>query len=470
MDNHCVFSARFVFVGFGSIARATLPLLLRQEHISVGDITVLAPIIEDREWFAQQGIEFVEAQLTQDNYVKTLDRYVNPGDFIVNVSVGVSSVALMHYAAHVGALYLDTCVEPWEGGYASPDMSLSQRTNYALRHSVLELREVIDKGPTAVVAHGANPGLISHLLKAGLVQLAGQLKTALPMTRKGVNWAALAMDMGVKVIHVAERDTQKTRQIKEDDEFVNTWSVDGFLSESLQPAELSWGTHEKTWPVDAQRHQFGSRNSIFLERPGASVQVYTWTPLGGPCLGRMITHHETVSTADYLTVRELGKEVYRPTVYYAYHPCDDALLSIDELIGRGWKPQTHKRIMNDEIVLGGVDALGVLLMGHDLNAYWYGSLLRIDEARAIAPFNTATSLQVAAGVLSGIVWAVRHPNEGIVEAEQMDYEEVLEIATPYLGTLTGVQTDWQPPERVLQPFCAPGKAPDPWQFEQFVSR
>lgn len=224
----------------------------------------------------------------------------------------------------------------------------------------------------------------------------------------------------VKVIHIAERDTQRSSRIKSDDEFVNTWSVEGFVSEAGQPAELGWGSHEKTWPPFARHHQFGSNNAIYLERPGASVPVKTWTPNGGPCTGLLITHNEAISLPDFLTVKDGSVLLYRPTVHYAYHPCDDALLSVHEYVGRGWKLQDSKRIMNDEIAPGGVDALGVLLMGHALNAYWYGSILSIDEARQIAPFNTATSLQVAAGVYSGIIWAIENPDRGIVEPEQMD--------------------------------------------------
>lgn len=86
------------------------------------------------------------------------------------------------------------------------------------------------------------------------------------------------MELNVKVIHIAERDTQRSARIKSDGEFVNTWSVDGFVSEAGQPAELGWGTHEKTWPPFAHHHLFGSDNAIYLDRPGASVSVKTWTP------------------------------------------------------------------------------------------------------------------------------------------------------------------------------------------------
>ena len=92
--------------------------------------------------------------------------------------------------------------------------------------------------------------------------------------------------------------------------------------------------------------------------------------------------------------------MYRPTVHYAYHPCDDAVLSVHEFAGRNWHLQDRKRILMDEIIAG-IDELGVLLAGHKKNAYWYGSQLSIDEARKLAPHNNATSLQVTVVVPGG---------------------------------------------------------------------
>ena len=88
----------------------------------------------------------------------------------------------------------------------------------------------------------------------------------------------------------------------------------------------------------------------------------SWTPLEGPYHGFLITHSEAISIADYLTV-DAGGERYRPTVHYAYHPCDGAVLSLGELAGRNWRIQADKRLLMDEIDTG-MDELGVLLMGH----------------------------------------------------------------------------------------------------------
>src|SRR6266550_4169738 len=125
-----------------------------------------------------------------------------------------------------------------------------------------------------------------------------------------------------------------------------------------------------------------------------------------------------ISMADYYTVREGSQIAYRPTVHYAYHPCDSAVISIHELLGRNYVQQERQRILMDDIAKGGIDELGVLLAGHKKNAYWYGSQLSIDEARKLAPYNNATSLQVTAAVLSGVVWAMENPNQGLVEPDE----------------------------------------------------
>ena len=170
--------------------------------------------------------------------------------------------------------------------------------------------------------------------------------------------------------------------------------------------------------------------------------------------------------ADHWRGGENGAIAYRPTVLYAYHPCDDAVLSLDEMAGKNWKPQQQRRILRDEIS-SGIDELGVLLMGNAKGAYWYGSRLSIEQARERAPYNNATSLQVAAGILGGMVWALRHPDAGLVEPDDIDHETVLKAATPYLGELIGVYGDWTPLQGRSPLFGEEVDRDDPWQFVNF---
>ncbi len=462
-DKHTAFRGRLVIVGFGSIGQGVLPLLMRHVEIDPAQVTIVTAEPRGRDVAAEYGVAFDESPLTRDNYRAVLGTRTGPGDFLLNLSVDVSSTALIELCQEKGALYLDTCIEPWPGGYTDPNLPPSARSNYALRESALTLRRRYLQGPTAVVTHGANPGLVSHFVKQALVDLARDDDTAaVPQGR--ADWALLAQRLGIKVIHIAERDTQVSNIPKEPGQFVNTWSIEGFVSEGSQPAELGWGTHERHFPVDGRRHDFGSSAAIYLLRPGAATRVRSWTPLEGQYHGFLITHGESISIADFLTVGEGGEAHYRPTCHYAYHPCDDAVLSLHEFAGKNWRLQADKRLMMDEITKG-VDELGVLLMGSPKGIYWYGSRLTIDAARRAAPHNNATSLQVTAAVLGGVVWALEHPRAGIVEPEDMDFARVLEIARPYLGEIVGVYGDWTPLADRERLFPEDLDRDDPWQFK-----
>jgi homospermidine synthase len=461
---HVKFAGRIIFVGFGSIGQGVLPLILRHIGTSAHRITIVTADDAGRAEAEHFGVKFVKTALNRDNYRQTLMPLLGNGDFLLNLSVDVSSVALIRLARERGALYLDTCIEPWAGGYVDPTVAVETRSNYMMRLEALALRDQAKSAPTAVLTHGANPGLVSHLVKQALLNIARDtgFAGAKPATRD--QWAKLAHALDIKVIHIAERDTQVSAVPKGLNEFVNTWSVDGFVSEGAQPAELGWGTHEKHFPGDGGRHEAGSGCAIYLNRPGASTRVRTWTPKAGPFHGFLITHSEAISLADYYTVRERDRVVYRPTTHYAYHPSDNAVLSVHEFAGRNWRLQDSKRIMLDEISEG-IDELGVLLAGHGRNAYWYGSQLSIGEARRLAPYNSATSLQVTVAVLAGMIWAIENPQRGIIEPDEMDHERPLSICTPYLGPVVGEYTDWTPLLERGDLFAEDLDRTDPWQFK-----
>lgn len=47
-------------------------------------------------------------------------------------------------------------------------------------------------------------------------------------------------------------------------------------------------------------------------------------------------------------------------------------------------------------------------------------------------------------MLLAIIWAMAHPEQGIVEPEDRDYHDILNIALPYLGQVPGYYTAWDP--------------------------
>src|SRR5205823_4457098 len=341
-------------------------------------------------------------------------------------------------------------------------------SNYALREEMLALKARYPGGHTSISCCGANPGMVSWFVKQALLNIAGdlRLKVARPTTRD--EWAKLMRRVGVKGIHIAERDTQRAKHPKPLDTFVNTWSVDGFVSEGLQPAELGWGTHEKKLPPGGQKHRTGCGAAIYLTRPGADTRVHSWTPTPGAHYGFLVTHNESISIADYFTLRDGRKAIYRPTCHSAYHPSNDAVLSLHEMFSNGGKKQSRTHILDENEIVDGIDELGVLLYGHKKNAYWYGSQLSVEETRRLAPCQNATGLQVTSAVLAGMVWMLENPERGIVEADEMDFRRCLDLQRPYLGPVIGCYTDWTPLVGRSELFPETLDTSDPWQFSNVL--
>jgi homospermidine synthase len=468
---HARFDGPIVMIGFGSIGKGTLPLIERHIAHDRSKFVVIAPDDDDRALLDERKIRFVHVAVTKANYRDLLTPLLTGGPgrgLMVNLSVDTSSVELMEFAKDINAYYIDTVVEPWPGLYTDRTLSPSARSNYALRESVLELRRRRPGGITAVSCCGANPGMVSWMVKHALLDVARDIGIAADEPHTHDGWADLMRRAGVKGIHIAERDTQRSRDPKPNRIFVNTWSVEGFISEGMQPSELGWGTHEKTMPARGHRHDFGCDAAIYLTQPGAGTRVRSWTPTAQAQHGWMITHNESISIADYFTLREDGKVVYRPTCHYAYHPCNDAVLSLHEMAGAQWEPQKASHILTETDIVDGIDELGVLLYGHAKNAYWYGSQLSIEETRRIAPYQNATGLQVTSAVLAGIVWMLENPDCGIVEADEMDFRRCFAIQRPYLGPVIGQYTDWTPlvGRGVLFPEIL--DQTDPWQFSNVL--
>jgi len=185
----------------------------------------------------------------------------------------------------------------------------------------------------------------------------------------------------------------------------------------------------------------------------------------------VIRHGEAFSISETLTVERDGEAVYRPTVHYAYCPADAAIASLHELHMRGDELQPLTRIMNDDIV-DGRDELGVLLMGHPMTSWWYGSLLDIHEARRLVPHQNATTLQVAAAILGAVQWLLANPHRGVRLPDELPHEEILGHARPYLGPIASERTDWTPLLRWSDPFTGFGRPrpseDDVWQFSTFL--
>jgi len=477
------FSGKILIIGCGSVSRCAIPLVLKLIEMPPQNITIM-DFVDNRSKVKDaldKGVNYVMDKITADNYRQLLEKYVSSGDMIIDLAWNIDCNAIVEWCRVKNVLYANTSVEEWD---PYKDSERNDPAKYTLYSRHMEIRKMIENwgsnnGTTAIVDHGANPGLVSHFTKHALIGIAEKIIADKPKDQrveqlksfiKERKFPKLAQTVGLKTVHISERDTQITDKPKEVNEFVNTWSIEGFFEEGVAPAELGWGTHERLIPKTAFFHQVGPKNQICLTTVGMKTWVRSWVPCG-EITGMVIRHGEAYSISDRLTVWENGNAVYRPTVHYAYCPCNAAVNSLHELEMRQFKLQEKQRIMSDEII-SGRDELGVLLMGHDFNSWWCGSLLDIDETRRLVPGQNATTLQVAISVVAAAMWMIQNPKRGFCMPDDIDHDFILEHSIPFMKPFISEAVDWTPLKNLntkFTKFDVPiPKQEDMWQFVTFL--
>lgn len=472
--NKTVFSNKILMIGCGAIAQCALPILCKELSINPGQITVI-DYVDNRERvrdLLDKGMNYEQLKINKQNFVQILSTHLKNGDILIDFSFDIGTIDLLSWCRENGVRYLNTSFELWNVKETIKDLDTHDHTLYARNMSLRELIKTwgSNNGPTALLDHGANPGLVSSLTKKALEDIAEKIIKEKPddhrvnnlhdALKKG-DFARLAQLTGVKTIHISERDTQITNIPKEVDEFVNTWSVYGLEEEAIAPAEMGWGTHERLMPKGIAFHKSGPKNQAYLESMGMNTYVRSWVP-SGPIIGMVIRHGEAFSISDKLTVWHEDKAVYRPTVHYAYLPSNSTINSIYEFKMRDLVIQPNVRVLNNEIIKGD-DELGVLLMGHDFNGWWIGSILNIHEARSLMPQQNATTVQVAASAVAAVNYLINHPNLGVLLPDDLDHREIIDFALPYLGKFVSMPTDWN----LIQHNPKISKD-DMWQFSSFL--
>ena len=297
-------TGKVLIIGCGSVSQCTLPILLKLIEIPATSITVI-DFVDNRERIKDliaQGVSYVQTRITPENYSVLLEQYVSAGDIIIDLGWNIHTPTMLEWCHNIDVRYVNTSVESWdpyEGGVRHDPRPF---TLYARQ---MELQSMIQRwgansGASAIVDHGANPGLVSHFTKYALRDICYKivdekkgdprirsLKVALDKN----DFRSMAHLSNVQVVHISERDTQIADRPKRMNEFVNTWSVEGLYEEGVAPAEMGWGTHERALPEGAFQFEQGPQNAICLTSLGVNTFVRSWVP-SGPIVGMVIRHGE----------------------------------------------------------------------------------------------------------------------------------------------------------------------------------
>ncbi|MGZ8802294.1 MAG: saccharopine dehydrogenase NADP-binding domain-containing protein, partial [Mycobacterium sp.] len=157
------FGGRLLLIGCGSVSRCFQPLLLQHVDMDFRKLTILD--FEDRADTVPEtlaaGATYDRHRITPDNLAQTLAQRVGPDDIVVDLAWDIDTAAIVQWCHDHDVRYINTSVEVWDP-YGDLTISPQEKTLYA-RHMRLRAlaRTWRRRGPTIVVEHGANPGLVS---------------------------------------------------------------------------------------------------------------------------------------------------------------------------------------------------------------------------------------------------------------------------------------------------------------------
>jgi homospermidine synthase len=457
-----------VMIGCGSIGRALLPMLCKLvqfDSLLIIDRLDVRKHIQEFLHHPGANVHFRKQEITKANYKKILKEVLVAGDMLIDVSYDIGTAELLQYCHDHGVMFLNMSVEEFD----RVDVEHRKYQDITLYHRNQVIRKMVrdwDKdvrNPTMIPDLGENPGMISTFCKKGLVDIAKSLlkndgvgadrKARIRKYIKNGYFKHLAYELGVKTIHITEKDTQITREPRKPGEYVNTWSVSGFAEECVWAcSEAGWGTHEKKLPMDAHSYRSGEDNQIYFKNHGCDKYIRSWQR-SGPYIGMLVRHGESYSISSRLTLykediarprnyvhdplrhTDLPDPVYRPSVYFVYLPCDAGMSSIHEMRAHGYELGKDLRNLYADII-SGMDEIACLFIG-DFGLWWTGTSLDIKETRKTIHVNNgeinATGMQAAGGMISGIIYAINNPNVGVCYPDDIDYKVHYKIAKMFQG-------------------------------------
>ncbi len=444
-------------IGYGGIGNCMIPLFKKHLKIKPGNHIVIDMKEEvlPKSYSSQSktginGVIYYHMKMTKHNYIEILEKFLSPGDLLLDLAWCIDTLSLLKWCHSHNVKYVNAAVEVWDVKQENPTYDPRY---YSLYERQIKIQEQIKKwnynGPTAILTHGANPGWVSHATKFALREWATKLASEKKLSSKQVNelisnkqYPELSKLLNVQVIHISELDTLRQSIPREQNEFICTWSPEGFIEEGMAPAELGWGTHE-TMKEGIYKYSYGIKNQICMATRGMNTLCQSYVP-NQNYVGMIIRHEEAYSISDYLTVKENQKVVYRPTVHYVYKPCSDAISSMYDLQSNGYKHPDKLRIPKKELIDGN-DYLGCFLLSRDYGAWWIGTLQSVEDAKQLIPNQGPTILVVAAGVLGAVIYAFNNPDLGVIHPEKMDEDIAMSYILPYLKPFVSMEVPkWKP--------------------------
>ena len=258
------FPGKVLVLGCGSVCQCTVPLLLEHFELDPSRVTIL-DMVDNRERVADvlaAGAAYVDRP---DHARQPRARYsaaTSAPATCASTWPGTSTAARSSTGATTTACATST--RRSSCGIRTPTPPPRTRSSARSTCATCACAGCIaswpdNRGPSAVVEHGANPGLVSHFTKQALVEIAAPslLDGGRPIDARASRrlwrpatsprWPSCS---GVKVDpHLRARHPDLRPCPRRSTSSSTRGRVEGFYEEGIAPAEMGWGTHERRLPA-----------------------------------------------------------------------------------------------------------------------------------------------------------------------------------------------------------------------------
>jgi homospermidine synthase len=443
MKNIESFDNKIVIIGYGSVGTILLPLILKLIKIDLSNIII---IDKDINRFLNLPKEYRKKVQT---FVYNLTEY-NTEDILIDQLKLSKDDIIIECAYYICTNYLFILCEKYSisfvntsvGTFYNHNLSPEDITYFSILKKLEESNKINkEKYNNFIIASGCNPGNVNIWTMYALEKIN---KNKI----KFVSYAELAYKMGLEVVHISEKDSQITGNVRKNNEYVNTWALDAvsWYGEAFGNVELGWGTHEDELPENIIR-EFDDTIQLTLDICPITNWAHTYGPISKNIIGMLIPHEECVMICQKLSIEDTDNNIiYKPSCYFIYRPCDASLASTMEIFeklenGYNNNIQPKARLMTSDIIDGG-EELGCTLFFSNGDIYWIGSVLKIEEARYLLDNKydnivNATNLQVGAGCIGSLIYLIRSIKNkkfsGLLKPEDLPIKDFINLTKPLLG-------------------------------------
>lgn len=464
------FDGRIVQLGFGAVGKSFYEKVRMEIDFDEDEYYVASAEPMEKDFFIRMGGKkenFIEAFLTQQNYHVFLSEYLREGDLFIDFADSMGTYDIVNWCIDNKVMYINTGEADWPNIWYSIFKENDKKR--ALRDSKKAQYPI-------VLQHGNNPGLVSHFVKAALEyvvtkQFKNDSKLQALLAKGEFN--KLAMELGVRIVHVSDIDTQEIKSLDQmrkeyilseevtQKVFYNTWCADTFWFELLSESCIDLGTHEDQKTLPPHNVLDAKQGYLELSNIAEDVRLMSCYP-EGTFEGHVVPHEETITIAKSLEVfDESGNLIYRPSVAFVYSPCDAAYRELADNKVNSYpnpdpaKPQDNKNpvrsiirghlepeetaIAYREHIKSGTEYVGILLIGERFKPVWVGNRIKpsyLYRSRKASFWQTPTITPVAMSALSCVCWMIENKDrcKGVLFAEEIeDYKSIIGRAEKHIS-------------------------------------